>query len=66
MDGVWEVTHLGGHRFSPTLLILPFGYAYGRARAPHVREVLQGVREGRVVVTGTLDGNYTTFEIADF
>ncbi len=52
VDGVWEVTHLGGHRFSPTLLILPFGYAYGRARAPHVREVLQGVREGRVVVAG--------------
>ncbi|OIJ87992.1 sucrase ferredoxin [Streptomyces colonosanans] len=52
VDGVWEVTHLGGHRFSPTLLVLPFGYAYGRAQAPHVKEVLQGVREGRVVVEG--------------
>ncbi|EFL03042.1 sucrase ferredoxin family protein, partial [Streptomyces sp. SPB78] len=30
-EGVWEVTHLGGHRFSPTLLVLPYGYAYGRA-----------------------------------
>lgn len=52
VDGVWEVTHLGGHRFSPTLLVLPFGYAYGRAQASHVKEVLQGVREGRVVVEG--------------
>ncbi|MEV6022201.1 sucrase ferredoxin [Streptomyces sp. NPDC052036] len=52
VDGVWEVTHLGGHRFSPTLLVLPFGYAYGRALAPHVKEVLHGVREGRVVVEG--------------
>ncbi|MEU6369182.1 sucrase ferredoxin [Streptomyces sp. NPDC046931] len=52
VDGVWEVTHLGGHRFSPTLLVLPFGYAYGRAQAPHVKEVLHGVREGRVVVEG--------------
>jgi hypothetical protein len=52
VDGVWEVTHLSGHRFSPTLLVLPFGYAYGRAQAPHVREVLQGVRDRRVVVEG--------------
>ncbi|MFF1452774.1 sucrase ferredoxin [Streptomyces sp. NPDC058274] len=52
VQGAWEVTHLGGHRFSPTLLVLPFGYAYGRAEAHHVKEVLQGVREGRVVVDG--------------
>ncbi|MFJ2257364.1 sucrase ferredoxin [Streptomyces sp. NPDC087844] len=50
--GAWEVTHLGGHRFSPTLLVLPFGYAYGRAEAHAVKEVLQGVREGRVVTEG--------------
>ncbi|MEU1038797.1 sucrase ferredoxin [Streptomyces sp. NPDC005907] len=52
VDGAWEVTHLGGHRFSPTLLVLPFGYAYGRAGAHHVKEVLRGVREGRVVTEG--------------
>jgi hypothetical protein len=49
---VWEVTHLGGHRFSPTLLVLPYGYAYGRAEAHTVKEVLHGVREGRVVLEG--------------
>ncbi|MEU4033694.1 sucrase ferredoxin [Streptomyces collinus] len=47
--GVWEVTHLGGHRFSPTVLVLPYGYAYGRVEADTVREALRGVREGRVV-----------------
>ncbi|MFI1358955.1 sucrase ferredoxin [Streptomyces sp. NPDC020898] len=52
VEGAWEVTHLGGHRFSPTLLVLPYGYAYGRAQAPHVKEILQSVREGRVVVEG--------------
>ncbi|MGW0648341.1 sucrase ferredoxin [Streptomyces umbrinus] len=52
VDGIWEVTHLGGHRFSPTLLVLPFGYAYGRAEAHAVKEILQGVREGRVVTEG--------------
>jgi hypothetical protein len=52
VEGTWEVTHLGGHRFSPTLLVLPFGYVYGRAEAHHVKDVLQGVREGRVVADG--------------
>ncbi|KQX63096.1 sucrase ferredoxin [Streptomyces sp. Root1310] len=50
--GAWEVTHLGGHRFSPTLLVLPYGYAYGRAEAHAVQEVLDGVRDGRIVVEG--------------
>jgi hypothetical protein len=52
VEGVWEITHLGGHRFSPTLLVLPYGYAYGRAEAHAVKEVLHGVQEGRIVVEG--------------
>ncbi|MFF3334392.1 sucrase ferredoxin [Streptomyces sp. NPDC002888] len=52
VSGVWEVTHLGGHRFSPTVLVLPYGYAYGRAAAHTVKEVLHGVQDGRVVVEG--------------
>jgi hypothetical protein len=52
VEGAWEVTHLGGHRFSPTLLVLPHGYAYGRAEAHAVKEVLHGVQEGRIVVEG--------------
>src|SRR6476469_8137931 len=28
--GVWECSHLSGHRFAPTALILPTGYLYGR------------------------------------
>lgn len=46
---VWEITHLGGHRFSPTLLVLPHGYAYGRATAPGVKGVVAALQEGRVV-----------------
>jgi hypothetical protein len=52
VGGTWEVTHLGGHRFSPTLLVLPYGYAYGRAEAHAVKEVLHSVQEGRIVVEG--------------
>ncbi len=28
-EAVWECTHLGGHRFAPTAVLLPTGYAYG-------------------------------------
>jgi hypothetical protein len=27
---VWQSSHLGGHRFAPTALVLPSGYAYAR------------------------------------
>ncbi|WP_059011472.1 sucrase ferredoxin [Streptomyces specialis] len=46
---VWEITHIGGHRFSPTLLTFPHGYAYGRMSAPAVKGVLAALRDGRVV-----------------
>ncbi|WP_019547300.1 sucrase ferredoxin [Streptomyces sulphureus] len=49
---VWEVSHLGGHRFAPTLLVLPFGYAYGRATADSTRRVLAAARHGRVLGEG--------------
>src|SRR4051794_23155492 len=32
-EAVWECTHLGGHRFAPTAVLLPTGYAYGRLDA---------------------------------
>ncbi|MFF4652452.1 sucrase ferredoxin [Streptomyces sp. NPDC001380] len=47
---VWEVTHLGGHRFSPTMLVLPHGYAYGRLDAASAKEVLAATAEGRTAV----------------
>ncbi|MEV3874914.1 sucrase ferredoxin [Streptomyces sp. NPDC049906] len=55
--GVWEVTHLGGHRFSPTALVLPYGYAYGRADAPLLKEVLTAVERGRIVTEGCRGGS---------
>lgn len=50
--GVWEVTHLGGHRFAPTLLVLPYGYAYGRSSAAGVKGILAEVRAGRIALRG--------------
>ncbi|MDT0397677.1 sucrase ferredoxin [Streptomyces edwardsiae] len=57
VEGVWEVTHLGGHRFSPTVLCLPYGYAYGRAEAHAVKQVLHSAQKGRVVVEGCRGGS---------
>ncbi|MFJ9085684.1 sucrase ferredoxin [Streptomyces sp. NPDC102384] len=51
-EGIWEITHLGGHRFSPTLLVLPYGFAYGRSSAADVKEVLHAVRSDRIVLHG--------------
>ncbi|TDC27829.1 sucrase ferredoxin [Streptomyces sp. 8K308] len=46
---VWEITHLGGHRFSPTLLVLPHGYAYGRITAVGVKGALEALHDGQLV-----------------
>ncbi|MGW4896499.1 sucrase ferredoxin [Kitasatospora sp. NPDC004240] len=46
---VWEVTHLGGHRFSPTMLVLPYGYAYGRLTPESAKEVLAATASGHLV-----------------
>jgi hypothetical protein len=43
---VLEVSHLGGHRFAPTALLLPSGHAFGRLDAASAREVLDAAREG--------------------
>ena len=44
---VWEVTHLGGHRFAPTMLVLPYGYAYGRLSEADAKEVLAATAAGQ-------------------
>ena len=40
VSGVWETTHLGGHRFAPTLLTLPDGVNYGRIQPQDVPQLL--------------------------
>jgi hypothetical protein len=47
-EHVWEVTHLGGHRFAPTMLVLPHGYTYGRLDGGQAKGVLEAARDGRV------------------
>jgi hypothetical protein len=51
-DAVWECTHTGGHRFSPTGVLLPSGYLYGRVDA----EFGEGLLAARDVVVDRCRG----------
>ncbi|WP_214400953.1 sucrase ferredoxin [Pseudonocardia lacus] len=45
---VWECTHLGGHRFAPTALVLPTGYLYGRLDADTASAARKAAAAGEV------------------
>ncbi|HEY7859652.1 MAG TPA: sucrase ferredoxin [Candidatus Nanopelagicales bacterium] len=49
---VIEVSHLGGHRFSPTALLLPTGMSYGRLTARTARLALDQARHRRLSIEG--------------
>ncbi|MGO1053478.1 sucrase ferredoxin [Crossiella sp. CA198] len=49
---VWECSHLGGHRFAPTGLVLPTGYSYGRLDLATAQAALLGARKGQVEIVG--------------
>ena len=46
--GVWECSHLGGHRFAPTGLVLPTGYLYGNLDAATAIAALKAAGAGEV------------------
>jgi hypothetical protein len=52
LPGVWEITHLGGHRFSPTAVLLPHGYVYGRLNVAQATQILADARRERVLLDG--------------
>lgn len=45
---IYEISHLGGHRFAPTALLLPTGYMYGRLDIDSTREVLNSAWNSQV------------------
>ena len=49
-DGTWETTHLGGHRFSGTLLALPSGLTLGRLDTATALAACEAVDRGEVPV----------------
>ena len=49
---VWEVSHLGGHRFAPTTLSLPSGSVHGRLDATQTIEMRAQATLGNVYLHG--------------
>jgi len=47
-EGTWETTHLGGHRFSGTLLALPSGLTLGRLDPAGALAACEAVARGEV------------------
>lgn len=47
-EETWETTHLGGHRFSGTLLALPSGHTLGRLSPDNCVEACQQIERGEV------------------
>lgn len=47
-DLVWECSHTGGHRFAPSLIMLPSGYTYGRLDLEGAQKVIEMARNGSV------------------
>ena len=47
-EGTWETTHLGGHRFSGTLLALPSGLTLGRLDTSNVLAACEAIERGEV------------------
>ena len=52
-EGTWETTHLGGHRFSGTLLALPSGLTLGRLDTSTALAACEAVARGEVPVEWT-------------
>jgi hypothetical protein len=43
---IWECSHLGGHRFGPTALLLPHGAVFGRLTTESGNSILAGSSQG--------------------
>ncbi len=50
-DRVWQVTHLGGHRFAPNVLVAPQNLLYGRLQLDNLEAWVERVEQGQVDFT---------------
>jgi len=51
-DQVWESSHIGGHRFAPTILALPSGAVHGRLTPTQARQLLSATASQQVLTMG--------------
>ncbi len=51
-DEIWESSHTKGHRFAPSMLLLPANYSFGHLAPNGATEVLQKARQGELRLLG--------------
>ena len=51
-DVVWETSHIKGHRFAPTMLLMPWAYSFGRMNIEATDTMLADASEGLYFVPG--------------
>lgn len=51
-DIVWETSHMKGHRFAPTSLLLPWGYSFGRTSVADAARITERALYGMFSVQG--------------
>lgn len=49
---VWQCTHIGGHRYAATAVVLPHGVYYGQISPSRVPAIIHASQQGEVVVAG--------------
>ena len=47
-EQVWQTSHLGGHRFAATAVVLPTGVQLGRLAPSEADQVWQGIQSGTI------------------
>lgn len=47
--GVWQTSHVGGHRFAANVLYFPHGLVYGRVTPENVHDITADYLDGRLV-----------------
>jgi hypothetical protein len=55
-ERVFQTTHLGGHRFAATLLVLPSGLCYGRVADHEVEALVEASERGEIYALSRLRG----------
>lgn len=51
-DAVWEASHTGGHRFAPSMIMLPTGYTYGRLGPEDSAAAVRDAQRGHIYAEG--------------
>lgn len=49
---VWETSHTKGHRFAPSVLLMPWGYSFGRLNHSAAGQLVEYAGQGRYFLPG--------------